>query len=333
MDTVREYFDEKNKAWLTGEVERLRQAAHVESSRSWWKRTGANIERKRQANQWRNGALLRAHTKVIVRQFVRDETKGITQANIDEHVTWVYRDNPSYSVESRLIRHQQRWRLADGLWRLEKDLESDELQRVPNLDTSDSESSVSDVPIPVSRFKTHLVSGAGVTPKRWQTYDRLRAMRYSELWWNSYNSAFPQLEDDCTNFISQCLFAGNVPMTESHSRAQGWWYRFSGGQKTENWSYSWTTSHALYLYLVNQVGAKIVSSARDLKVGDLIFYDWGGQGTFHHTTIVVDFDNRGDPLVNAHTDASWHRHYLYLDSRAWTARTRYVFLRMPHELG
>lgn len=335
LDTVREYFDEKNKVWLTGDLERLRKAAHVESTRSWWKRTGANIERKRQAAHWRRGTLLRAHTKVNVRNLLRDEASGVTKAVVDEHVTWVYRDNPNYAVESRVISHLQRWRLEGELWKLEKDLESDELQRLPGV------GSVHTPTQDLSSFEARFVrqgnqdidTNQGSSSRGPRNYDRVRALRYSELWWNGWNPVYPKLEDDCTNFISQCLFAGRIPMTHTQSRAEGWWYKFTDGKKTENWSYSWSTSHALYLYLVNRLGAKRVSSARDLKVGDLVFYDWGGQGTFHHTAFVADFDNRGDPLVNAHTDASWHRHYLYLDSRAWTARTRYALVRIPDEIG
>lgn len=329
LDTVRHYFDEKNKVWLTGDLEGLRKAAHAEPSKSWWKRNGANIERKRQATHWRRGVLLRSHTKVHVRKLLQDEGSTASKALIDEHVTWVYRDNPGYAVEARVISHLQRWRLEGGVWKLEKDLESDELQRIP---VSDADTLAEPMPVMVSKPNFQPSSFRDAKPGQVRAYDRVRALRYSELWWSGFNPVYPKLDEDCTNFISQCLFAGNVPMTHTQSRAEGWWYRFTEGKKAENWSYSWTTSHALYLHLTNHLGATRVSSARDLKVGDLVFYDWGGQGTFHHTAFVADFDNRGDALVNAHTDPSWHRHYLYLDSRAWTARTRYAFVRMPDRM-
>ncbi|MFL6556136.1 MAG: amidase domain-containing protein, partial [Bacillus sp. (in: firmicutes)] len=36
-------------------------------------------------------------------------------------------------------------------------------------------------------------------------YNRLKAVQYAERWWNSYNPAYKKFENDCTNFISQCL--------------------------------------------------------------------------------------------------------------------------------
>ena len=326
LDTVRSYFEVKNRVWLTGNLEPLRRAANLESDKNWWVRAGAAVERKRSAASWRRGDLLRAHTRVNVRDIKQDKEKALVHADIDEQVTWVYRDGLDYGVESRVIRHQQKWRSEDGLWRLKKELEADEVNHFPVPPRSATLLPLAmTVPreMPQTRDDHH---------SRVQFYDRMSGFRYAELWWNGWNPAYPQLEDDCTNFVSQCLFAGHLPMQQTDSRSTGWWFRFHS-KETEPWSYSWTTSHALYSYLLSQRGVKRVSSARDLKVGDVIFYDWSGQGTFHHSTFVVDFDHRGDPLVNAHTDASWHRHYLYLDSRAWTARTRYAFVHLPDTLA
>lgn len=326
LDTVRSYFEVKNRVWLTGNLEPLRRAANLESDKNWWVRAGAAVERKRSAASWRRGDLLRAHTRVNVRDIKQDKEKALVHVDIDEQVTWVYRDGLDYGVESRVIRHQQKWRSEDGLWRLKKELEADEVNHFPVPPRSATLLPLAmTVPreMPQTRDDHHA---------RVHFYDRMSGFRYAELWWNGWNPAYPQLEDDCTNFVSQCLFAGHLPMQRTDSRSTGWWFRFHS-KETEPWSYSWTTSHALYSYLLSQRGVKRVSSARDLKVGDVIFYDWSGQGTFHHSTFVVDFDHRGDPLVNAHTDASWHRHYLYLDSRAWTARTRYAFVHLPDTLA
>ena len=41
--------------------------------------------------------------------------------------------------------------------------------------------------------------------------DRLNAVKYAERWWNEYNPEYVKFENDCTNYISQCLHAGNAP--------------------------------------------------------------------------------------------------------------------------
>ena len=39
-------------------------------------------------------------------------------------------------------------------------------------------------------------------------------------------------------------------------------------------------------------------------IGDVICYDWDGNGHFQHNTVVVAKDPHGMPLVNAHTTNS-----------------------------
>lgn len=158
-------------------------------------------------------------------------------------------------------------------------------------------------------------------------YDRERAVAYAEMWWNSYNPAFPIFAVDCTNYISQCLFAGGAPMRGEPNRQEGWWCR------PNTWSYSWSVSHSFYWYLkasTTGLRAVQVDSARELYPGDVICYDFEGDERWDHTTIVVAKDIDGMPLVNAHTDNSQHRNWMYMDSRAWTPNIRYAFFRITN---
>ena len=50
------------------------------------------------------------------------------------------------------------------------------------------------------------------------TYNREAAVAYAQKWWNSHNPKFPVFDVDCTNFISQCLFAGGAPMRGQFNR-------------------------------------------------------------------------------------------------------------------
>lgn len=152
-------------------------------------------------------------------------------------------------------------------------------------------------------------------------YNRQEAVRYANRWWNSANPAFPKFDDDCTNFISQCLYAGGAPMTGFPDRSKGWWLR--GG----NWSYSWTTANALRWYLEtskNGLQGKRVASEKELELGDLIFIDFEGDGRINHSLIVTSIIN-GVPYVNAHTTNSYHRLWTYEDSSAYTPNIQYYF--------
>lgn len=154
-------------------------------------------------------------------------------------------------------------------------------------------------------------------------YDRLKAVQYAERWWNDYNPAFVRIEEnDCTNYISQCLYAGGAPMRGYPNRGNGWWIR------GKTWSWSWTVAHALRLYLGNsKVGlrAKEVSRPDQLMLGDIICYDFEGDGRYNHNTIVTAYDYYGMPLVNAHSYNSRHRYWAYEDSSAYTPNIKYKF--------
>ncbi|NBD27586.1 hypothetical protein GT019_27245 [Paenibacillus sp. T1] len=165
-------------------------------------------------------------------------------------------------------------------------------------------------------------------------YRRDLAAAYADRWWNEANPAYENFEVNCTNYISQCLFAGSAPMNYTGKRASGWWYRgFSGGR--ENWSYSWAVANALQLYLSashnSSLRATVVDSADQLALGDVIIYDWGGDNRYQHSTIVTAFDAAGMPLVNANTVPSRHRYWDYQDSYAWTENTRYRFFHIADE--
>lgn len=160
-------------------------------------------------------------------------------------------------------------------------------------------------------------------------YDRMAVVRYAERWWDGHNPQYHLFNDDCTNFISQCLRAGGAPMRGRPSRGQGWWY--SG----ELWSFSWAVAHSFRWYLSGSnkgLQAREVDSPEDLLKGDVICYDFTGDGKWQHTTVVVDKDANSMPLVNAHTTNSRMRYWSYEDSTAWTPQIQYKFFQIIDEL-
>ncbi|WP_339149365.1 MULTISPECIES: amidase domain-containing protein [unclassified Sutcliffiella] len=156
-------------------------------------------------------------------------------------------------------------------------------------------------------------------------YSRMEAVKYAEQYWNSYNPQFKKFEVNCTNYISQCLYAGGAPMVGYPKKSGGWWMR------NNDWSYTWAVAHALRWYLPNAkqgLKAKEVNSATDLRPGDVICYDFEGDGRFDHNTIVVAKDENGEPLVNANTYNSRMRYWKYEDSTAYTPNIKYKFFHI-----
>ncbi|MFK7691452.1 amidase domain-containing protein [Paenibacillus sp. HJGM_3] len=158
-------------------------------------------------------------------------------------------------------------------------------------------------------------------------YNRLKVQEYANTWWNGANPKYLAFEVDCTNFVSQCLFAGGAPMNYTGRRETGWWYQ-GAAKDRELWSFSWAVAHSLCSHLTTSrtgLRAEIKDQASALTIGDVICYDWDGNGRFQHNTIVTAIDAAGMPLVNAHTVNSKHRYWDYKDSYAWTPNTRYRF--------
>lgn len=155
-------------------------------------------------------------------------------------------------------------------------------------------------------------------------YDREAVAQYADTWWDMGNPEFKHFDVDCTNFVSQCLYAGDIPMDYTNKKNQGWWYRKQNGD--DQWSLSWSVSHSLNWYLADPQSvfqAEKVENPDQLDIGDVITYDWDGDGKFQHSTIVAAKDAQGMPLVNAHTQNSKHRFWDYKDSYAWSEQTRY----------
>ncbi|MFT4415060.1 amidase domain-containing protein [Fredinandcohnia humi] len=157
------------------------------------------------------------------------------------------------------------------------------------------------------------------------TYNRLAAVQYAELWWNSYNPRYEKFNDNCTNFISQCLHAGGAPMHGYPDRGKGWW------MQNNSWSWSWSVANAFRWYLSGSrkgLQAREVSSPRQLLLGDVICYDFEGDGKYNHNTIVVAKDALGYPLVNAQSQNSRMRYWSYEDSTAYTPNITYKFFHI-----
>lgn len=153
-------------------------------------------------------------------------------------------------------------------------------------------------------------------------YDRQKAVLYAASWWSGANPMFRFFpDDDCTSFISQCLWAGGLAMVVTGRRDTGWWYL----GPDEQWSYSWAVSHSLCWYLQTAGRGQRRSTARELELGDLISYDWNGNDRWDHNAIVVGFDPDGEPLMAAHSVPAWERPWRYTDSPAYGPHTKYLF--------
>lgn len=125
-----------------------------------------------------------------------------------------------------------------------------------------------------------------------QDYDRKAAVLYAHAWAYGRNPAFydyEQVGGDCTNFASQCIFAGCGIM--NFTPTYGWYY-ITANQKAP----AWTGVPFLWNFLtrktfsVGPVGES--ATLEDLRPGDIVQLSFTGDGTFQHSPVVVAHRHR-----------------------------------------
>ena len=135
-------------------------------------------------------------------------------------------------------------------------------------------------------------------------YNREKAVIYARRWAESRNPVYFDFENfggDCTNFASQCIFAGSGIM--NWTPVYGWYYADS-----YNRTASWTGVNFLCNFLLNNTGpgpfAELVDVS-DAKPGDVVQLSFVDKNAFNHSPIIV---RAGSPavldniLTAAHTD-------------------------------
>lgn len=126
-----------------------------------------------------------------------------------------------------------------------------------------------------------------------QTYDREKAIAYAHQWAFKRNPAyldFSRYGGDCTNFISQCIYAGCNTM---NPKPVFGWYYYNSYQRTA----SWTGAPYLYNFLVGNEGAGPFAKEvplEELVPGDIIQLSFDGT-IFRHSLFVVEMGKGGTP--------------------------------------
>ena len=136
-------------------------------------------------------------------------------------------------------------------------------------------------------------------------YDRDRAVAYAREWAMARNPLFIDYTGfggDCTNFVSQCLFAGSCRM--NFTPVFGWYYLDADSRTA-----SWTGVQYFCDFLTSNRGEGPYGAETDetnLRVGDVVQLQ-NADGTYYHTLLVSGFDAAGGILVAAHSNDAYDR--------------------------
>ena len=135
-------------------------------------------------------------------------------------------------------------------------------------------------------------------------YNRRNAVEYGKKWALSRNPRyfdFHGIGGDCTNFASQCIYAGSGVM--NYTPDYGWFY-ISPDER----SAAWSGVEYLYKFLTTNKSVGPVGNdaqLNDIQLGDVIFLNNGQM--LYHTLVVTGFDSDGEILICAHTNDSYMR--------------------------
>lgn len=150
-------------------------------------------------------------------------------------------------------------------------------------------------------------------------YQRLRAVLYAQEWALGRNPLFQNFAGcggDCTNFISQCVFAGSCVMNGLPTF--GWYYRSPG-----DYAPAWTGVPYFYNFITSNMengpfGEEVPAERAEL--GDVVQLG-DADGHYYHSLLITGARG-GSFLVCAHNNDSLDRPLTSYDA----ARIRYIHI-------
>lgn len=152
-------------------------------------------------------------------------------------------------------------------------------------------------------------------------YNRADAVSYAEMWARSRNPkyySFSGIGGNCTNFASQCVFAGCGVM--NYTPVYGWYYI-----DAENRTPSWTGVEYFYDFMINNMSQGPYAADTEIQKampGDVI--QLGNQnGQFYHSLVVLSNTGREIYVAANDNDA------LYRPLSSYN----YQYIRCIHFLG
>ncbi|MGW3571824.1 amidase domain-containing protein [Streptomyces sp. NPDC000941] len=137
------------------------------------------------------------------------------------------------------------------------------------------------------------------------TYNYAAMATYAEKYWKNYNTAYRRFNSaggDCTNYISQSLYAGGWKNdTTSTEDYDTWWYNTSS--QSDTWigvnEWSWFTQTAKR--------TTALANAYQMDIGDVLQVDFDKDGAKDHTMITSYRSTSGVPYLTYHDTDTYRR--------------------------
>lgn len=157
------------------------------------------------------------------------------------------------------------------------------------------------------------------------------AEKYAEIPNSAYEIAYAvengmAIEEDCTNFVSQCLVAGGIPENDSWNSKidgrifKGWFQDYKGEYHAIYGNYSdgyntFVNAGMLNEYLaaqgysieksVNVSDNTISVTSLSPAAGDIVQFDWDGDGVIDHSVLCCGYNENGELCYASHSNAGF----------------------------
>lgn len=251
-------------------------------------------------------------TKTQVNSIKINDDIATVRATVSVRLTQSNPASDAPSESSYTDEHVLTYRKQQNTWKLESDIvvappsDTADIQELP-LKTTNISQSATERSVKASEVKPKqaLNSADAITTSIPSGLNYQAMANYAIKWAGNYNPDYPKYDNDCTNFVSQALRAGNWPIVDAHP----WNYK-----DTDKWddytgftgpSYTWRVSNYLLAFSVSRTNW--LDNIWNGGIGDLLFTDWDpngkADGTVDHVMMVTHRDSKGMVYISQHTSS------------------------------
>lgn len=143
--------------------------------------------------------------------------------------------------------------------------------------------------------------------------NKKKVAAYAMKWAKSSNPAYRTYPNDCTNFVSQALYAGGWKKIEGYYKSNAKW--FGNGVMT---SWTWSGAENFYKFARNESKrTSHIGNVYDLAVGDILQYKNKSASTMTHSMVTTKKVN-GVPYLSYHTRNTLNKPFTQLKSLSVT---------------
>ena len=197
----------------------------------------------------------------------------------------------------------------DGTWQLTGERLTDRGPRPVNQPAPATTTALARPTAVIDAPKSATTYPAPAKPKNLATttrYNYSAMATYAEKYWKDYNRAYRRYNSsggDCTNFLSQSLYAGGWKQVTSSAEDYGTWY--SKTSESDTWigvnEWSWFTQTAKR--------TTPLANAYQMDLGDVLQVDFDKDGSKDHSMMTTYRSSSGVPYLTYH-DADTYRRSL-----------------------